>query len=177
MQVTDVKIHVVSVPLVEPETWRFGRLWGLTSAVVEVETDEGVTGLGETLGSPYIKLVVEAVRKNAEWLKGKDPLAIRSFISELQDRGWHHYPHIGHMASAALEMALWDITGKAAGLPLHRLFGGAVRDRVPYYWYMTALDRTPDGVRRAGAGGRRARLPHGLHEDRLRHRRRHSADP
>ena len=153
MQVTDVKIHIVSVPLVEPETWRFGRLWGLTSAVVEVETDEGVTGLGETLGSPYIKLVVEAVRKNAEWLKGKDPLAIRSFISESQDRGWHHYPHIGHMASAALEMALWDIAGKVAGLPLHRLFGGAVRDRVPYYWYMTALDRTPEGVRRQAREG------------------------
>ena len=40
MKVTDVKIHVGSVPLTEPETWRFGRLWGLTTAVIEVETDE-----------------------------------------------------------------------------------------------------------------------------------------
>jgi L-alanine-DL-glutamate epimerase-like enolase superfamily enzyme len=153
MKVTDVKIHIVSVPVIEPETWRFGRLWGLTSAVVEVETDEGVTGLGESLGSPYIKLVVEAIRQNAEWLKGKDPLAIRSFILDSEDRGWHHYPHIGHMASAALEMALWDIAGKVAGQPLHRMFGGAVRERVPYYWYMTVLDRTPEGVRRQAREG------------------------
>ena len=43
MKVKDVKVHVVSVPLTEPETWRYGRLWGLTSALIEVETDEGIT--------------------------------------------------------------------------------------------------------------------------------------
>jgi L-alanine-DL-glutamate epimerase-like enolase superfamily enzyme len=153
MKVVDVKIHVVSVPLTEPETWRFGRLWGLTSAIVEVETDEGITGIGETLGSPYIKLVVEAVRQNALWLKGRDPRQIRSFLALSDDRGWHHYPHIGHMASAALEMAMWDITGKAAGLPVHQFFGGAVRTKVPFYWYITALDRTPAGVRRQAREG------------------------
>ena len=153
MKVTDVKIHVVSVPLTEPETWRFGRLWGLTTAVVEVETDEGITGIGETLGSPYIRLVVEALRQNAVWLKGRDPRRIRAFLADSADRGWHHYPHIGNMATAALEMALWDIVGKAASLPLHQFFGGAVRDCVPYYWYMTVLDRTPAGVRRQAREG------------------------
>ena len=153
MKVKDVKVHVVSVPLTEPETWRYGRLWGLTSALVEVETDEGITGIGETLGSPYIKLVVEAIQQNARWLKGRDPRRIRSFLAESGDRGWHHYPHIGHMASAALEMALWDITGKAASIPLHQFFGGAVRDRVPYYWYMTVFDRTATGVRRQAREG------------------------
>ena len=171
MKVTDVKVHVVSVPLTEPETWQFGRLWGLTSAVVEVETDEGISGIGETLGSPYIKLVVEAIRQNAQWLKGRDPRRIRSFLADSADRGWHHYPHIGHMASAALEMALWDITGKAAGVPLHQFFGGAVRDRVPYYWYMTVFDRTPAESPPPSARRGRARFPNRVHEDRLRHRR------
>jgi L-alanine-DL-glutamate epimerase-like enolase superfamily enzyme len=153
MKVTDVKIHVVSVPLTEPETWRFGRLWGLTSAIVEVQTDEGITGIGETLGSPYIKLVVEAIRQTATWLKGTDPRRIRSFLADSADRGWHHYPHIGNMATAALEMALWDIVGKSAGLPLHHFFGGAVRDRLPFYWYMTVHDRTPAGVRKQAREG------------------------
>jgi L-alanine-DL-glutamate epimerase-like enolase superfamily enzyme len=153
MKVTNVKIHIVSVPLTEAETWRFGRLWGLTSAVIEVETDEGITGLGEVLGSPYIKLVVEALRRNAKWLIGKDPRQIRAFILDSADRGWHHYPYIGNMATAALEMAMWDITGKKAGLPLNQLFGGTVRDRVPYFWYMTVLDRTPEGVRRQAREG------------------------
>jgi L-alanine-DL-glutamate epimerase-like enolase superfamily enzyme len=153
MKVTDVKVHVVSVPLIEPETWRFGRLWGLTSAIVEVETDEGLTGIGETLGSPYIKLVVEAINATSGWLIGRDPRAIRTFLLDSDDRGWHHYPHIGHMATAALEMALWDITGKTAGVPIHQFFGGAVRTKVPFYWYMTVFDRTPDGVRRQAREG------------------------
>ena len=82
MKVTDVKVHVVSVPLIPPEPWRFGRLWGLTSAVVEVDTDEGITGIGETLGSLLIKLVVEAIKANSSWLIGegsapRNPFAVR----------------------------------------------------------------------------------------------------
>ena len=41
--------------------------------------------------------------------------------------GWHHSPYLGNLAVAALEMAMWDVVGKSAGLPLHRLFGGLER--------------------------------------------------
>jgi L-alanine-DL-glutamate epimerase-like enolase superfamily enzyme len=153
MKVTDVKIHVVSVPFTTPETWRYGRLWGLTSAVVEVETDEGITGIGETNGSPLIKVVVEAIEANAKWLIGQDPRLIKKFVLDSKDRGWHHYPHIGHMALGALETALWDITGKACGAPVHQLLGGLLRERVPYYWYITAYERSPEGVRKEAAEG------------------------
>ena len=44
MRVTGVDVHIVSVPFSFPEVWRFGRVWGLTNAIVEVHTDEGVTG-------------------------------------------------------------------------------------------------------------------------------------
>ena len=153
MQVTDVKIHIVSVPLVEPETWRFGRLWGLTSAVVEVETDEGVTGLGETLGSPYIKLVVEAIRKNAEWLKGKDPLAIRSFISELAGP---------RLASLSAHWAYGECRPRDGTVGHHRQSSRAAAS--PSIRWRGArscslllvhdvLDRTPEGVRRQAREG------------------------
>jgi L-alanine-DL-glutamate epimerase-like enolase superfamily enzyme len=153
MKVTDVKIHVVSVPLIPPETWRFGRLWGLTTAVVEVETDEGVTGVGETNGSPLIGLVVEAIRANSSWLIGEDPRRIKAFVRASYDRGWHHYPYIGNMALAALETALWDIVGKFYNVPVHQLMGGAVRERVPYYWYVSPLERTPEAVAETAAEG------------------------
>jgi L-alanine-DL-glutamate epimerase-like enolase superfamily enzyme len=153
MKVTDVKIHVVSVPLIPPETWRFGRLWGLTSAVVEVETNEGITGIGETNGSPLIKLVVEAIKANSSWLVGEDPRRIKAFVRASYDRGWHHYPYIGNMALAALETALWDIVGKLYGVPVHQMMGGAVRDRIPYYWYVSPLERTPESVRHEAAEG------------------------
>jgi L-alanine-DL-glutamate epimerase-like enolase superfamily enzyme len=154
MKVTGVKVDPVSVPFTEPETWRFGRLWGLTSAIVQVETDEGITGIGESLGSPYINLVVEAIETNARWLVGEDPRQIGRFVADAEDRGWHHYPYIGHMASAALETALWDIVGKAYGCPAWQFFGGLRRERVPYYWYVTAHpERTPEVVRRQAREG------------------------
>lgn len=147
MIVTDVDIHVVSVPFTQPETWRFGRLWGLTSAIIEVHTDEGITGLGETLGSPTIAPVLAALEANAAWLKGTDPRRVRTFLADSRDRGWHHYPYLGNMATAALEMALWDIAGKAHGCPVHQFFGGAVRDVVPYYAYLPVQDRAIETAR------------------------------
>lgn len=153
MRITDVKVHVVSVPFTTPETWRYGRLWGLTSAVVEVETDEGITGIGETNGSPLIKLVVAALEANAKWLIGEDPRLIKKLTLASRDRGWHHYPHIGNMALGALEMALWDISGKACQAPVHQLLGGLLRDHVPFYWYITAFERSAEGVRKEAAAG------------------------
>ena len=153
MKVTDVKTYVVSVPFVECETWRYGRLWGLTSAIVEVETDEGITGIGETNGSPLIGLVVEAIRANSRWLIGEDPTKITEFVRRSRDLGWHHYPYIGNMALGALEMALWDILGKSLAVPIHVFFGGAVRESVPYFWYVTAYERTRDEVARQALEG------------------------
>ena len=61
MRVTGVDVRIVSVPFTHPETWRFGRLWGLTNAIVEVHTDEGITGIGEVPGSPLIGMVRDAL--------------------------------------------------------------------------------------------------------------------
>ena len=47
-----------------------------------------------------------------------------SFCAAAADRGWHHYPYLGNGATAAIEMALWDICGKAHGCPVHQFFGG-----------------------------------------------------
>ena len=50
MKVKDIRVTVVVVPFSQPETWVYGRCWGLTNAVLEVETDEGIIGLGEAPG-------------------------------------------------------------------------------------------------------------------------------
>jgi L-alanine-DL-glutamate epimerase-like enolase superfamily enzyme len=147
MKVTDVDIHVVSVPFVHPETWRYGRLWGLTSAIVEVFTDDGLVGVGECPGSPLIGLVVPALEATKPWIIGEDPRRITSFLHRCHERGWHHYPYIGNGASAAFEMALWDICGKALGCPVHQFFGGLHSERVPFYWYIWVSDREPSTAR------------------------------
>jgi L-alanine-DL-glutamate epimerase-like enolase superfamily enzyme len=141
MKVTNVDVHVVSVPFTSAETWRFGRLWGLTNAIVEVHTDEGISGIGEVPGSPLISLVRDALDATSAWIVGEDPLRITEFLTRCQDRGWHHYPYLGNAAAAGVEMALWDIAGKAHNCPVHQFFGGLQTENVPFYWFINVNDR------------------------------------
>ena len=153
MKVTSVDVHIVSVPFTRPETWRFGRMWGLTNAIVEVRTDEGITGIGEVPGSPTIGLVREALATTAEWIIGQDPRKVSQFLRRASDGGWHHYPYLGNGAVAGIEMALWDIAGKALGCPVHQFFGGLDTERVPFYWYIPIEERTPATAREQAAEG------------------------
>jgi L-alanine-DL-glutamate epimerase-like enolase superfamily enzyme len=153
MKVTGVDVHVVSVPYRFPEVWRFGKAWGLTNAIVEVHSDEGITGIGEVPGSPLIALVRDALEASIPWIVGEDPLRVKAFLARAADRGWHHYPYLGNGAVAAIEMALWDICGKAHGLPVHQFFGGLQTENVPFYWFVGAEDRLPETVRRQAAEG------------------------
>jgi glucarate dehydratase len=153
MKVTNVDVHVVSVPFTNPETWRFGRMWGLTNAIVEVHTDAGVSGIGEVPGSPLIGLVKDALEASIPWIVGEDPFRITQFLRRASDRGWHHYPYLGNAATAGIEMALWDICGKALGCPVHQFFGGLDTELVPFYWYIWVQDRRPETARQQAAEG------------------------
>jgi L-alanine-DL-glutamate epimerase-like enolase superfamily enzyme len=153
MRVTSVDIRIVSVPFTHPETWRFGRLWGLTNAIVEVHTDAGITGIGEVPGSPLIGMVRDALEATSAWIIGEDPMKVRQFLRRASERGWHHYPYIGNAAAAGIEMALWDICGKALGCPVHQFFGGLDTQNVPFYWYIWVTDRQPDTARQQAAEG------------------------
>ena len=147
MRVGRVTTTIVKVPFTEPETWFYGRNWGLTSAVVEIETDDGLVGVGECPGVPTIEAAVHAIELMTPLLVGEQASQIVPFLRRVQMNGWHHFPYQGNLAVASLEMALWDIVGKAAGLPMHQLFGGLERATVPFYWYIPVPDRAVDTVR------------------------------
>src|SRR6266508_2280952 len=134
MRISEVEVTVVSIPFREPETWIWGRRYGITNALVEVQTDEGVTGIGECPGHPNVEFVKRALETIRDALLGEDPLAIeRNLQLCLARRGLHHFRHAANVALGGVEIALWDIAGKGAGQPLANLFGGPGRDRVPYY--------------------------------------------
>jgi len=114
MQITDVKI----TPKLGPQN----RNWVL----MKVETDEGITGLGEW--SPQASASqLHAVK---HLLVGRDPMDINVLYHSSQ-------PHLGlwHMGGigAGVEIALWDIMGKKLGVPLYQLLGGKLRDRIRMY--------------------------------------------
>jgi L-alanine-DL-glutamate epimerase-like enolase superfamily enzyme len=126
MEITDVSVTKLRAELDEPNAISKGRSTdSRAAAIVEVETDEGITGVGEGYGpNPHIvETIVE--RKFAETLVGEDPLDVERLWEELV-RGYTYWDQKGQGVSAAsgVDMALWDIVGKHYGAPVHRLLGG-----------------------------------------------------
>lgn len=142
-------------PLVMGTAWR-----NLTFVVVR--TDEGLEGVGEVRmvnnTDALLGYLHEAVPNH---VLGTDPFDIESLIQRM----WHNdYARPGQVEMSgisAIEIACWDIMGKAVGLPVYRFFGGPVRDQIKAYangWY--TVERTPEefyqAAKRAVAQGYRA---------------------
>jgi len=117
---------------------------------VVVHTDAGITGVGEASHSGNDALCVAALGVFAQRLAGQNPLEIARIRQSLRlpDGG-----RVWNTALSGLEQALWDILGQHLGVPVHRLFGGAVRDRLRLYANINrhVNDRTPAGFARAAA--------------------------
>jgi galactonate dehydratase len=137
MQVTRLDLRLVRVN--ERGDWLF----------VQVHTDAGLTGIGEAShggsGPARDRVVAAIVREQiAPLLVGRDPRAVRAAVAALRPvasglPGW--------TAVSAVEQALWDLAGQAAGLPVYRLLGGPARERIPLYANINRAtrDRTPAG--------------------------------
>lgn len=137
MKITDIQIHVLKSPLAEPFAFSQGWVRQRSATLVEVTTDEGISGWGEAfaqgLEPPEIAATVidKALRP---LVVGANPLD-----SEVL---WHRMYHLtrdyGRKGSvvagiSAIDMALWDIAGKFHGLPVYQLLGGAFRTQVQPY--------------------------------------------
>jgi len=116
---------------------------------VKVETDAGITGLGE--GSGWPRVVEAAVRDLAPIVIGQDAFATERLWQRLHVAIMGHGMSgvVGQGAIGAIDMALWDIEGKALGVPVWQLLGGQLRDRVRAYAHAS----TPEQARAAVARG------------------------
>src|SRR6266567_2911828 len=99
--------------------------------IVKVETDAGVYGWGEAGVSSRELAVVGAVRHYREFLVGKDPLRIGALWQEMYRSAYFEGGRVLTGAIAAIDIALYDIAGKALGVPVYQLLGGKQRDYVP----------------------------------------------
>lgn len=113
---------------------------------VRVYTDQGIFGHGE--GTDAIQGGAPLVRSFRRMLVGRDPLNVEAIFERLRTSGIFSGAQAGQYVAAvsAVEIALWDLAGKALGLPVYQLLGGRVRDRIRVYCD-SGLDRAPADVR------------------------------
>lgn len=137
MKIAGVRVHVLKSPLSEPFAFSQGWVRQRSATLVEITTDDGLTGWGEAFaqGLEPPEIAAKAVEVAlAPLIIGQDPRA----TEVLWHRMYHATRDYGRKGSiiaaiSAVDIALWDIAGKAMGVPVHQLLGGAFRNSVEAY--------------------------------------------
>jgi galactonate dehydratase len=127
MKITEISTYRV------PPRWMFLRM----------ETDEGIVGWGEPVIEGKARTVETAVHELAPYVMGRDPLRINDLWQAMYRGGFYRGGAILMSALAGIDQALWDIKGKALGVPVYELLGGLVRDRMKTYSWVGG-DRPAD---------------------------------
>jgi D-galactarolactone cycloisomerase len=179
MKITELKVHVLKCPLAEPFAFSQGWVRQRCATLIEVVTDTGITGWGEAfaqgLEPPEIAAAV-ITHALQPLVVGSDPLD----TEVLWHRMYHKTRDYGRKGSviaaiSAVDTALWDIAGKFHGLPIHKLLGGAFRERVqPYatgFYRISGQGEAPrladEALRHldAGFGLMKVKLGYGVDDD------------
>jgi glucarate dehydratase len=162
MKIKSIKATPINLPLDAPYVWVFGELPGFSTTIVEVETEDGLVGIGEAPSAYAATLIRDQI---APKLIGHDALDIAG-AEFLCLPFWSGVQSINDNARitafGAVEMALWDLRGKAWNQPLYQLLGGAVRKDIPFTDYFSL--RADGPVRRDGARVRGEQTPEAVAE-------------
>jgi galactonate dehydratase len=131
MKIKDLKTFIVG----NPPPGFGGRYF----IFLKLVTDDGIEGVGEVYAATFGPKVVEAMIKDVfeRHVLGREPFRIEQMWREAYSRGYSQRPDISLMGVvSAIEMALWDIIGKACNKPVHALIGGKIHERLRSYTYL-----------------------------------------
>jgi glucarate dehydratase len=142
MKVVGVRATPVTVPAEAPWRWSMGIETGTTRTILELVTDDGITGIGETYGGGR---TLEALETAKPFVIGLDPLETGLLQHRLGVFGISYETNVPPFVRSAIEMACMDAAGKALGRPVASLLGGAVRDRVQVASYLFYRYASEDG--------------------------------
>lgn len=142
MKIVKISAYQVDLPMKEGSySWARQSFAAFDSTVVIIETDDGITGCGETcpLGPAYLPAYAEGARtgiaKIADGLIGENPLKLGA-INLRMDELLAGHPYV----KSAIDMACWDILGKATGQPVYALLGGLLQEKVKLFKVVTRQD-------------------------------------
>ena len=155
MRIVRLETWNVSVPYLHDEISSRVARGGVTDTIVRLTVDNGLVGWGECTSGPDVASVEQAVHSAIPFVVGRDPWQGEAIARDYFRIGlWDHRPQTGNYAFAGIDQALWDLCGKECGQPLYRLFGGALRDEVDYFYYLARglpediVKQATDGVQR-----------------------------
>jgi glucarate dehydratase len=135
MKIIDLKATPVTVPMEAPLRWSMGIETGTTRTIVELYTDEGIIGVGETYGGDTtVKAIVGRCK---DLVKGEDPAEVGKIATKFTP--YFEIPYETNVpphAFAGIEMACWDAVGKSLDKPVSSLLGGQQRKEIPFISYL-----------------------------------------
>ena len=140
----DMKLQDIETWVTVPPTGIGGSFW----VIVRVTTDDGIEGIGECYGIPFsgdvaCRMVEDTFERH---VAGEDPHDVETLFRRVYSAGFTQRPDVSMMGVfSGIEIAIWDILGKAAGHPVHKLIGGKFHDRIRTYTYIYPKSVSPDG--------------------------------
>lgn len=137
MKVAKLEAIPVSVPYTHREVSSQVARDGVSDVLVRVTTDDGLVGWGEACCGADTASVEAAVKAMAPFVLGRDPWSREAMRRDAFTHGlWQFRAGTGNFAWAGIDMALWDISGRACGEPIWRLLGGTLQPEASYFYYL-----------------------------------------
>ena len=136
MRISRLETYVLEAKIERPIQFGVGPYGAFTATLVELTTDDGVTGVGECIARKAPR-VTDRVVRDLLWpvVEGRDPQDAGGIWDDMfrQLRAWGHYRGFVQEAMSGIDQAIWDILAQQRGIPLYKALAGAGRERVPVY--------------------------------------------
>ena len=137
MKIAEIRTHILSLPHKGLYHWALGAPEGSNVVLLEVVSDDGLVGYGEACGARSAAAIAAAIRDFEYLLIGQDPFRVEWLLEQVYRRGyWSNERRFLHAAFGGIDMALYDLCGKALGVPAYNLLGGRVHDEIPWFAFL-----------------------------------------
>lgn len=142
MKIEHAELTFVNVPMKQPELWAWGLRDGYTVGLVQLHTDNGITGIGEVVVcmGPDARVIQAMFDQMVEAYVGESPLATERILAKLLSAGWYSFERAAGLVIGGLDMACWDAAGKYLNQPVYSLLGGQVRQEFDSMYFVPGND-------------------------------------
>ena len=140
MIIKEVKTTPLFIPYKKLFVCSYGTIAGASIILIEVITDNNISGYGECISSPSPEGIEQFIKEASKNLINRDPfentnLMAQTYHNMFVDRGVCSSPRFAGQVLAGLEMALWDVMGKSTGKAVHELLGGSLHSKIDYFGF------------------------------------------